>query len=208
MVLSPHRSFLASCFILLAVLAVPMQHHAQTALPGTNQAAAGGPVQLTAEDYVRSNQLRPNLLKDKLKNGFVVPHWIGQHDEFWYKRSTAKGHEFILANAASGQVHPAFDHAALAQAFAKAAGTETSADTLPFEDITFNNDRSSIRVRVQDKDYDCQIQPPVECSDGKPVFPKPAVEISFFSPTAKSDAADPNEGVLISPDTKWGVFTL
>ena len=104
-------------------------------------------------------------------------------------------------------MHPAFDHAALAQAFAKAAGTETSADTLPFEDITFNNDRSSIRVRVQDKDYDCQIKPPVECSAGKPVFPKPAVEISFFSPTAKSDAADPNEGVLISPDTKWGVFT-
>lgn len=204
MLFGPRRSSLASWLLLLTVLAVSTQHYAQNAPATTNQASV---VQLTAEDYARSNQLRPNLLRAKLKNGFVVPHWIGQHDEFWYRRGAAKGHEFILANAATGQVQPAFDHAALAQAFAKASGTETSTDTLPFEDISFSADRSSIRVRAQDKDYDCQLKSPISCSAGKPVFPKPPVEISFFSPTAKNDVADPNEGVLISPDTKWGVFT-
>jgi hypothetical protein len=151
--------------------------------------------------------MRPPILREKLKVAFLIPHWLGQHDEFWYRSGTAKIHEFILANAATGAVHPAFDHQALAQAFAKAAGTEESADALPFEDITFNDDRSSIRVRVQDKDYDCQIKPAVACSAGKPVFPKPAIDISFMSPTAKGDAADPNEGVLVSPDTQWGIFT-
>jgi dipeptidyl aminopeptidase/acylaminoacyl peptidase len=191
---------LALWFLLLIALTIPIQNSAQTALEGV-------PVQLTAEDYARSNQVRPAILREKLKVAFLAPHWLGQQDEFWYRRGTAKIHEFILANAATGAVHAAFDHQALAQAFAKVAGTETSADTLPFEDISFNDDRSSIRVRVQDKDYDCRINPPVACSAGKPVFPQPAVDISFFSPTAKGDAADPNEGVLISPDTKWGVFT-
>lgn len=201
------RSSLALWFLLLVALIIPTQNNAQTAPEGKNQTSAGVPVQLTAEDYTRSNQVRPAILREKLKVAFLVPHWLGRQDEFWYRRGTAKTHKFILANAATGQTQPAFDHQALAQAFAKAAGAETSAETLPFEDITFNDDRSSIRVRVQDKDYDCRIKPPIACSAGKPVFPKPQVDISFFSPAAKGDTADPDEGVLISPDTKWGVFT-
>ncbi len=207
MTCSARRSLFTFCLLVLIALFIPRQNTGQTASGSANATSADAPVQVTAEDYARSNQMRPPILREKLKVAFLIPHWRGQHDEFWYRSGTAKIHEFMLANAATGAVHPAFDHQALAQAFAKAAGTEESADALPFEDITFNDDRSSIRVRVQDKDYDCQIKPAVACSAGKPVFPKPAIDISFMSPTARGDAADPNEGVLVSPDTQWGIFT-
>jgi len=65
-------------------------------------------LQLSRADYARSEGVRPNHLRGKLKNGFVVPHWIGQEDDFWYRRDTAAGHEFIIVEAASGHAHPAF----------------------------------------------------------------------------------------------------
>jgi dipeptidyl aminopeptidase/acylaminoacyl peptidase len=161
--------------------------------------------QLTAEDYARSEQVRPANLRGKLKNGFVVPHWIGTKDAFWYRRDTAKGHEFLVVDAANGKTQPAFDHQAMAEAFAKATGVAVAAESLPFEDVVFSADRSSIQVTANGKAYDCKIQP-AACSSGTPI-PPPPFEISFFKPNAPAGRIDPDEGVLISPDKKWGVFT-
>jgi dipeptidyl-peptidase 4 len=200
---------LSACWILLLTgFSISTQSFAQTTSVKESTPQVGAPRErghLTVEDYERSNQMRPSILKSKLKNGFVVPHWIGQRDEFWYVRDTRKGREFLLVDAMSGRVQPAFDHQPLAQAFSKVTGAEVTAESLPFEELTFNDDRSSIHVKVQDKEYDCKIKP-ATCSPGKPVFPSPAQEITFFSslPVGQND---PNEGVLISPDKKWGVFT-
>jgi dipeptidyl aminopeptidase/acylaminoacyl peptidase len=145
-------------------------------------------------------------LRGKLKNGFVMPHWINQQDDFWYSRDTAKGHEFMIVAASTGRAQPAFDHQQMAAVFSKASGIEVTADSLPFEELAFSPDRTSIHFTVQDKEYECKIKPP-SCSSGKAVFPPPPIDISFFTPDPHLGKAGPNEGVLVSPDKKWGVFT-
>ena len=47
--------------------------------PATNTASVRR--QLSAADYARSESMRPRDLLKKLKNGFVLPHWIGQTNE-------------------------------------------------------------------------------------------------------------------------------
>ncbi|HJX83493.1 MAG TPA: DPP IV N-terminal domain-containing protein, partial [Candidatus Angelobacter sp.] len=180
---------------------------AQTAPVPTNAAGAGK--QFTKEEYERANQMRAGLLLAKLKNGFVVPHWIGQRDEFWYKRETAKGYEFVVVDAATGHTRPAFEHQTLAEALAKATGSPAVADKLPFESFAFNADRNSIHISIADKDevkeYDCKLNPAV-CSAGTPARPAGPFEVTIFN-RVPPNTHDPNEGVLLSPDNHWGIFT-
>jgi dipeptidyl-peptidase-4 len=167
-------------------------------------------VQLTREDYDRANQMRAGILLAKLKNGFVVPHWIGQLDEFWYKRDTAKGYEFVRVNAANGHAQLAFNHEKLAQALARSTGTQVSPDKLPFDSFEFTADGSAIHIIVADpkgaKGYDCQLNAAV-CAVAASTASHPApFEITIFD-RVPPDTHDPNEGVLISPDNHWGIFT-
>src|SRR6185437_1504951 len=133
-------------------------------------------LQLSAADYARSESMRPRDLLKKLKNGFVLPHWIGQTDDFWYRRDTAQGHEFVIVHAANGHTGPAFDHQAMASAFSKASGTNVAPDQLPFEELSFNSDPTSIHVTVNNTEYGCSLKP-ANCSAGKPVFPPPPIEV-------------------------------
>jgi dipeptidyl-peptidase-4 len=160
--------------------------------------------QFTREDYARAYQMRGGPLIDKLKNWFVVPHWIGQSDEFWYKRDTAKGHDFILVDAASGRAQPAFDHQKLAQALSQATGAPATAEKLPFESFAFTPDRRAIKVTVAGKQYECSLIP-ASCSAGTPA-PSTPFEITIFNRTPPP-TQDPNEGIVISPDKHWGIFT-
>ena len=110
--------------------------------------ATASTLQLTKEDYDRANQMRAAILLSKLKNGFVIPHWIGQLDEFWYKRDTAKGYEFVRVNAANGHAQPAFNHERVARALARATGNQVNADKLPFDSFEFTADGSAIHIIV------------------------------------------------------------
>ena len=38
------------------------------------------------------------ILTSKLKNGLVIPHWIGEGDEF-YDKDTEAGHTFVIIEA-------------------------------------------------------------------------------------------------------------
>jgi dipeptidyl-peptidase-4 len=187
---------LSSIFILLSLPAFPQAN------------AAGLGRQFTKEDYARANNMRPGILLPKLKNGFVVPHWIGEGDEFWYKRDNQEGFEFVLVDAATGRRQPAFNHEKMAQALAQTAGTQVRADQLPFDSFTFNPDRSAIHIVVNGKngptDYDCKLNV-ATCSAAPPSLPTP-FEITLFDRVPPSSPG-PNEGVLISPDQHWGIFT-
>ena len=160
------------------------------ALAGSIRTAAqtGAAVQITPADYARAEALDPKNLLDKLKNGLVLPHWIGRGDEFWYRRDTAAGHEFTLVDAASGRKRPAFDHQALARALAPALGANLSPDNLPFDSFTFDNAaRDVIHFSTKENAYDCHLTPAVRC-DTLP---------------ARTDP----QGMLVSPDGRWGVLT-
>ena len=200
---------LAVVLMLVAIgFASPIRLSAQS--QSGQRDAAGLGIQFTKEDYLRANQMRAGLLLAKLKNGFVVPHWIGQLDEFWYKRDTAKGYEFVRVNAANGHAQLVFNHEKLAQALARSTGNQVSPDKLPFDSFEFTADGSAIYIIVAGpkgaKGYDCKLNAAV-CAVAASTASHPApFEITIFD-RVPPDTRDPNEGVLISPDNHWGIFT-
>ncbi|HEY6249401.1 MAG TPA: DPP IV N-terminal domain-containing protein [Candidatus Angelobacter sp.] len=177
------------------------------AIPLHAQAQTSTPAQLTRETYDHAIQMRSGILLPKLKNGLVVPHWIGSRDEFWYKRETAQGYQFVRVDAATGHARPAFDHEKLAQTFSRLTGSQVSADKLPFDRFEFSADLSAIDITVADKvgtkDYECKLDS-LACvaSAAKPPAP---FEITLFN-RVPPETHDPNEGVLRSPDNHWGIF--
>ncbi|HEY5755360.1 MAG TPA: DPP IV N-terminal domain-containing protein, partial [Steroidobacter sp.] len=58
---------------------------------------------ITREDYVQAEALSSGSIGKLVLNERVVPHWLPGRDEFWYRRETASGHEFVLVDAASGR---------------------------------------------------------------------------------------------------------
>jgi hypothetical protein len=85
---SRHRqlSFLVLVALHLAAvvsLAAPPAVRAQTNSAGSAPAAV-----VTRADYARAESLDRRSLAEKLKNGYVVPRWIGGTDEFCCRRET------------------------------------------------------------------------------------------------------------------------
>jgi dipeptidyl-peptidase 4 len=182
----------------VASVAAPRTLQAQITSPGP----PSRPV-VTRADYARAESLDRKGLAEKLKNGYVVPHWIAGTDEFWYRRETQAGYEFVVVNAADGGKKPAFDHAALAQALSQIAGEKFSPDKLPFDGFAFAPSRDAIRVEVRGKEYECRLQP-VACIERKAAANSYVIRLG--SP-ASPDATLPNSGVLVSPDGRWGVLS-
>jgi len=135
----------------------------------------------TQEDYTRARKL--SRAAALVRNALVVPHWIGNRDEFWYRRDTESGHEFVTVDAATGRKHPSFDHAGIAAALSEAMGHPQSATGLPITDLSFPAGGSTVRVKVPapsgsavvptadgrfftgvDQAYDCGLTPPTRCT--------------------------------------------
>lgn len=159
---------------------------------------------LTKADSQRMEKMRARALFPKVKNAFVVPHWIGKSDDFWYRRQIADGAVFVVVDAATGQSRPAFDHQAMAAAVTRATGAAATANDLPFDAIEFNLERSSIQVVMGNKQYDCALKLPA-CSGGTAAPPAP-LEVTVAT-EPPPPVTDPNENLLISPDKQWAVLT-
>jgi dipeptidyl aminopeptidase/acylaminoacyl peptidase len=141
---------------------------------------------LSAEDYGRAEKWLRHRVGGLVKNVFVVPHWIGDTDSFWYRRQTDTGVELVLVDAASGRKKPAFDHAAVAAELAPLGLTGRSAHSLPLESmelrhgvLTASFSAGGVRVRCAVEVLDC----------------------------AREDIPYRPPGVLVSPDGRWGVLT-
>jgi len=122
----------------LSVLAIGL-------VPVSNALIAQG----TVPDYVRATGLR-----DKY-DGLVVnvpetPRWIERTNRFWYRKTVAGGHEFLLVDADAGTKAAAFDHAKLASALSAALGRPITAITLPFNLFAFTNNGREIQFVLSD----------------------------------------------------------
>src|SRR5579862_7323659 len=146
------------------------------AAPGQDHEAA--PRRLTEADYVRAERLDRRALYGTVKNVLPIPTWLGQRDEFWYRRETASGWEFDIVDATSGHRRPAFDHQAIARALAAASETSVTADHLPFADIAFATSVDAIHFVVGGKVYDCRVTP-ANCTGGGPALSSGPFEITF-----------------------------
>jgi len=150
-------------------------------------AYAADAIEVTADDYALAAQwLRPNMVK-LVKNLQVSPHWIGDTDEFWYRRDTADGHDFVVVEAASGEKKSAFDHVALAGGLKKAGFEDVDPDDLPFASFSYVDDRTAVTFTVTDDDagptgdYRCEFRGGCALVEETPAFAIP-------------------EGALVSPD--------
>ncbi|HEX8912980.1 MAG TPA: prolyl oligopeptidase family serine peptidase [Humisphaera sp.] len=84
----------------------------------------------------------PGVYRDR-----VEPHWSADGSRFWYRNDLAGGRrEFVLVDAAAGTRSPAFDHARLAEALAKAIGKPAAADRLPVDSLDFTDKPGTILV--------------------------------------------------------------
>ncbi len=106
----------------------------------------------TRADYDRANALR-----DKLQGAVLhlpgVPTWIGESNRFWYRRTVADGHEFILVDAETGARQPAFDHAKLAAAL----GPKYKPETLPFSEFAFAENETAITFPADGSLWKCSL---------------------------------------------------
>jgi len=157
------------------------------ALAGIVQAqGATGRSTATHDDYVRAVSLLPPALYPKLRNAQAIPHWIGDRDDFWYRRETRDGHEFIRVDAATGSKRPAFDHQALAVELTTVRGLQAEPGHLPFDDFVYENQGTSIKFNVDGKEYRCTLRSP-KCD---------LIPLSGVSPE-----------LLVSPDGRNAVLT-
>src|SRR5262245_3728599 len=91
----------------------------------------------TAADYQRAARLR-QLTQNKVFGTSVRPQWLPGNTRLWYSVETGPGkREFILVDADKKERKPAFDHAKLAEALAKALGREVNSQQLPIDRLSF-----------------------------------------------------------------------
>jgi dipeptidyl aminopeptidase/acylaminoacyl peptidase len=145
----------------------------------------------------------------------ITPRWFGDNARFWYRNDLpGGGKEFIRVDVENGTRVAAFDHARLAAALTKAAGTqEFHADRLPFDTITFDETYRAIRFPIGDATWSCDLSS-YECSRGggtasgaDPVTPAP--EASTVADRRRRGATEAGVGgarAVASPDGKWTAF--
>jgi dipeptidyl-peptidase-4 len=144
--------------------------------------------QVSRDTYARAEALLPDRVDALVLNEQVTVHWLGSRDEFWYRRETATGHEFVIVDAPSGRKRPAFDHRALAKALTAATGTSVDAARLPFDAFEpVGAGLKQLGLNIAGKSYVCELRRK-HCEVRAPGDPAPA-------------------GMLASPDGRWGAFS-
>jgi dipeptidyl aminopeptidase/acylaminoacyl peptidase len=124
---------------------------------GTSLIATQSAPQIAPEQYERAAPLRRDF--QGLPVGAPDPATaIPDTSRFWYRRSVAGGHEFVVVDAETRLKRPAFDHARLAAALSTAAGAKYTAVTLPFTAIRFVDRERSIEVQAGPGLWQCSLQ--------------------------------------------------
>ncbi len=113
------------------------------ALSGGDAMAQG-----SKSDYERAFAIR-RTTEGKVLNARLTVNWLTNGTQLWFRRQTATNGsaEFVLVDAVTGTRKPAFDHAALATALAKASGRKVSATALTLEGLEFKQAGAAVRFR-------------------------------------------------------------
>jgi dipeptidyl aminopeptidase/acylaminoacyl peptidase len=154
----------------------------------------------TLADYQRAGTLRTRYQAAAL-NIPETPTWL-EKGRFWYRKSVAGGHEFVMVDASTGAKAPAFDHVKLAASLSKAANASYTAVTLPFNTISFVDGDQAIEVVAAEfkwkcslSDYACQKLGPAPAGAGRRGGGAPPQNRGLQTPVEDRPAA--------SPDGKW-----
>src|SRR5919106_6400830 len=98
--------------------------------------AATARAQGTVADYQRADSFAARA-RNLVIGVADQPSWIGQTARFWYRRSVAGGHQFVVVDPERRRKAPAFDHARLAHSLSAMRKDTVRDVTLPFNRFTF-----------------------------------------------------------------------
>ena len=155
------RALLLACFYSIAIVALTSAPSASARQsspdePGLFDPPPGDPW------YSPPQQTRPprgNTGDSLVSKSRIAPHWFHQNNRFWYRNDLGGGkREFILVDTADGKREPAFDHQKLAAGLTKASGASNIlADKLPFDAVEFADDLKSVRFRMRETTWRCDL---------------------------------------------------
>jgi dipeptidyl aminopeptidase/acylaminoacyl peptidase len=155
----------------------------------------------TAADYDRAQTLAQRFA-GKVSHAKVDPHWISD-TQFWFRSDLGEGKSaFVLADCQAAKLQAAFDHARLAAALSKAAGTIVLADRLPLNDLDLSADGKTLKFDAAGARWTCDLAAYSLEKTGKPQAAPPRAPAR---PRRRPDAQGRTEGRRgsDSPDGKW-----
>ncbi len=109
------------------------------------------------EDYQRAQRFLPGNLRSLVSSSDITPNWIEKTNRFWYRKTDAKGSEFILIDADKNTSGPAFDHEKLAAALSHAARHEYRAKEFPFFVFEFTESGNAVRFQLENAPWTCAL---------------------------------------------------
>jgi len=126
---------------------------------------------LTADDYARAERFLAQHAAPLVTGIPGRPTWLPD-GRFWYRVPVEGGGEFMLVDPARRRRGPAFDHAQLAAALSRAAGTTYMPLELPFRAFEFTSDGAAITFTVGSARFRCTLRP-ADCAREAAAPPRP-----------------------------------
>jgi dipeptidyl aminopeptidase/acylaminoacyl peptidase len=111
---------------------------------------------LTAKDYERAESMLIYNTAPLIDGAGIRPNWL-PNDQFWYRRLTPNGAQFVMVNPAKGTRTPAFDHQKVASALSSATGKTYTADALPLLAITPSAHGQSVAFYAAGKSWNLDL---------------------------------------------------
>jgi dipeptidyl-peptidase-4 len=153
---------------------------------GFHSSSASTTSSVTVDDYARAERYSFWNLDRYVINGNIQHHWIGNKDRFWYLRTTkSDAKEFVVFDAVSRRVSPAFDQNRIAIGLSIAAKEHFDPTSLPFTVFHYKYDGKAIDFQLLAKLWTCWLK------SGKCT----SEPLSSYRPDES-----------LSPDGKWAVF--
>ena len=142
------------------------------------------------ERYRRAAQVQAFDADRVLNNSIVHPRWIGERDFFWYRRDTAKGHEFVIVDAGAGRRSLAFDHDKLAEKLRREAAKNVVAAALPLRHLAFSltveGQVETVRFLLADQLWEYAVP---------------------HDRLTRVEDAPSNASWVVSPDGQWAIYS-
>ena len=125
----------------------------------------------TRADYERADSFNART------RGLVVavaeePHWIGETNRFWYRKSVVDGNAFLLVDAETLEKGPPFNHERVAASLNFMRSDTLTAINLPFTSFEFVDEEGAIQFVVADSTWRCDLAD-YQCENAGPVPERP-----------------------------------
>jgi hypothetical protein len=140
---------------------------------------------ITHADYARAERFLPWNVEPLIYHAGLTPHWIAGGPRFWYRIRTRAGWRFMFVDPVANAQRIGFDHKRLAAALASATGRAIDPNALPFAEVEFNGDLSTVAFELSGQRWRC--------------------ELATYT-CESAHAPRPGRGELLSPDGRWVAF--